>query len=135
VKLPVKLVIASPLWVALANVAPAQTAIAPAALSFDNGSWLSPAEKLDTHLPHWLRFHGEERVRAEGAVGAGFKTDSDDGYMLNRIRLDMQVVPASWLKFDFQAQDARAFWRNQSPILPLTRAHGIYVWPMYKSAI
>jgi Alginate export len=31
---------------------------------------------------------------------------------------DMQAAPASWLKFDFQTQDARAFWKNQKPYAP-----------------
>ncbi len=110
-----KLLIICPLWAALAQVLLAQTALPPAATSFDGGSWISPTEKLDTHLPHWLRFQGEERVRAEGNVGTGFKTGANDGYMLNRIRFDMQVAPASWLKFDFQTQDAQAFWKNQKP--------------------
>ena len=69
-------------------------------------------------MPPWLRFQGEERVRAEGTVGAGFKAKADDGYMLNRFRFDMQVVPASWLKLDFQTQDARAFCKNQKPYAP-----------------
>jgi hypothetical protein len=106
------------LLAALASAALAQTATAPAARSLDNSSWLSPAEKMDTYLPHWLQFHGEERVRAEGTVGAGFKPAADDGYLLNRFRFDMQVRPASWLKFDFQVQDAQAFWKNQKPYAP-----------------
>jgi hypothetical protein len=82
-------------------------------------SWVAPSTELDQTLPYWLKFGGEEQIRAEGIVGAGFKLhDANDGYMLNRIRFDMKLLPLSWLKFDFQAQDAQAFWKNQKPYAP-----------------
>src|SRR5882724_9163569 len=34
------------------------------------------------------------------------------------LRFNMKVQPASWLKFQFQGQDARVFWRNQNPAAP-----------------
>lgn len=79
-------------------------------------SWLSPTSEINQVLPYWLRFAGEDQVRAEGVIGAGFKAhDANDGYMLNRFRYDMKVLPESWLKFDFEVQDAQAFWKNQKP--------------------
>lgn len=79
-------------------------------------SWLAPTTELDQALPSWLRFGGEEQIRAEGIVGAGFKAkDANDGYFLNRFRYDMKLLPESWLKFDFQVQDAQAFGMNKKP--------------------
>ena len=73
-------------------------------------SWFSPTSELNEELPHWLRLSGDERVRGEGTLGVGFK-DSIDRYILQRVRLNLQVKATEWLKFDAQAQDARALWR------------------------
>src|SRR6185503_7408733 len=59
-----------------------------------------------------------ERVRLEGFTGAGFQPDSSDAYLLNRLRLNMRLTPSSWLKFNFQMQDARVWWKNQKPYAP-----------------
>jgi len=75
------------------------------------GSWLTPTEKLNAELPCWLRFHGQERLRAEGADGQGFQS-MGDGYLLNRFRFQMDVLPTTWLTFHFQVQDAEAFGKN-----------------------
>jgi hypothetical protein len=61
-------------------------------------SWLVPSDKLNEALPFWLRLSGEERARGEGAVGISFK-DSSDRYLLNRVRLDMQIIPTDWMRF------------------------------------
>src|ERR1700704_2385942 len=61
-----------------------------------------PTERLNKAIPKWLRFRGEERIRWEGFGGGGFTSGNDDFYLLNRIRFDMALLPASWLKFDFQ---------------------------------
>jgi hypothetical protein len=75
-------------------------------------AWPSPVAKANSELPYWLRLAVEERMRAEGTLGIGFKKQSDR-YLLNRVRFDMQILPSNWLKFEFQAQDARAFWREE----------------------
>lgn len=80
-------------------------------------SWLVPSSELDNDLPSWLRFSGEERARAEGDVGISFK-DSSDRYVLNRLRLDMKILPLKWLKFEVQSQDSRAFGREEAPKSP-----------------
>ena len=72
------------------------------------------SDQLNGQLPKWLRFSGDYRMRMEGIIGAGFK-DSSDLYFLNRFRINMKVQPVSWLKFQFQAQDARVWGKNQSP--------------------
>ncbi len=76
------------------------------------------SDKLDSTLPKWLRFSGEYRARVEGFTGGGFKPNSEDAYLLSRLRINMMVQPESWLKFAFQAQDAHVFWKNQNPAAP-----------------
>jgi len=73
---------------------------------------------VNKELPGWLRFSGEERARLEGFWGGGFVAGNNDAYFLNRIRFDMAIIPASWLKFRFETQDAREWWKNQTPAPP-----------------
>lgn len=68
----------------------------------------------DSELPDWLRLGGEERVRLEALGGVGFKPVSNT-YLLQRLRLILDVTPLSWLKFSFQTQDSRVFLTNVSP--------------------
>ena len=77
-----------------------------------------PSDVLNDGLPKWVRFSGEYRARVEGFSGGGFRTDNDDAYLLNRFRINMKLMPTSWLKLNFQAQDARVFWKNQNPAAP-----------------
>jgi hypothetical protein len=77
-----------------------------------------PSDELNSQLPKWLRFSGEYRTRFEGVTGAGFKDNSDDAYLLSRLRLNMKIQPTPWLRFNFQGQDARVFWKNQNPAAP-----------------
>ncbi len=78
----------------------------------------SPSDELNAQLPKWLRFSGEFRARAEGFTGGGFQLNTDDAYLLTRIRLNMKVEPASWLRFVIQGQDAHVFGKNQNPAAP-----------------
>ncbi len=77
-----------------------------------------PSDELNKELPSWLRFSGEYRARVEGVTGAGFKPNADDAYLLSRLRLNMKISPTPWLRFNFQGQDARVFWKNQTPPAP-----------------
>jgi len=72
------------------------------------------SNEINGELPSWLRFGGEERARMEYIVGENFKV-VDDLYLLNRLRLNMDVLPLPWLKFSFQAEDARVFGQNAIP--------------------
>ncbi|HUJ22078.1 MAG TPA: alginate export family protein [Bryobacteraceae bacterium] len=72
------------------------------------------SNEINTELPRWLRFSGEERARMEYIAGEGFKP-VDDLYLLNRLRLNMDLLPLSWLKFGFQAEDSRVFGQNTLP--------------------
>jgi len=76
------------------------------------------SENVNAQLPKWLQLGGEYRARAEGFTGGGFKFNTEDAYLLSRLRLNMTLRPESWLKFGFQAQDARVFWKNQNPAAP-----------------
>ena len=89
----------------------AQTNAAANAFPGDNAGWLNPTDELNSELPFWLRFHGEERIRPEGQDGQSFK-NVGDGYILNRFRFNMDVLPTTWLTFHFQVQDADAFAKN-----------------------
>ncbi|MGI8745411.1 MAG: alginate export family protein [Bryobacteraceae bacterium] len=71
-----------------------------------------------SELPHWVRFTGEERLRLEGFAGGGFNSDNFDLYLLQRFRLGMRLLPTSWLKLQFQAQDARVWWKDLKPYAP-----------------
>ena len=77
-----------------------------------------PTDYLNKRLPKWLRFRGEERMRLEGFEGGGFKTGNDDTYLLNRIRFNMNVIPMPWLRFEFQVQDSRVWFKTLKPYAP-----------------
>jgi hypothetical protein len=68
----------------------------------------------NSKLPDWLRLGGEERVRLEDLGGVGFKP-AGNTYLLQRLRLNLDIVPRWWLRFSFQAQDSRVFFTNVSP--------------------
>ena len=78
----------------------------------------SPSDELNSRLPTWLRFSGEIRLRGAGILGDFFKPDSNDAYMLSRLRLNMQVKPKPWMSFYFQAQDAHVIGASQTGSLP-----------------
>jgi hypothetical protein len=71
----------------------------------------SPAD----YLPAWLRIGGQIRGRFEAPSGGSFLNDSSDAYYLSRIRVDLAVKPTPWLRFAFQAQDARVGAYNTAP--------------------
>jgi Alginate export len=72
------------------------------------------SNQINSELPAWLRFGGEERARTEYIVGQGFKAVGDF-YLLNRLRLNADVRPVRWLTFSFQAEDSRVFGQNAQP--------------------
>lgn len=69
---------------------------------------------INSELPAWLRFDAEERARMESLGGVGFKA-AGNTYLLQRLRLNLDVAARSWLKFTFQTQDSRVFFTNVSP--------------------
>jgi len=75
-------------------------------------------EPVNRELPRWLSFSGEYRARVEGFSNGGFRDGNDDAYLLSRFRVNMRIQPASWAKFFFQGQDARVYWKSQTPKAP-----------------
>jgi hypothetical protein len=69
----------------------------------------APATQLNEQLPHWISFGVEERLRFEGYHNSGFKLHNNDSYMLNRLRVQMNLLFTPWFKVVSQAQDARSF--------------------------
>lgn len=69
---------------------------------------------VNSELPPWLRLGGEERVRVETLDGVGF-LPAENTYLLQRLRLNLDITPLTWLKFSFQAEDSRVFFTNVSP--------------------
>jgi hypothetical protein len=69
---------------------------------------------VNAKLPFWLHFSGEERARLENIGGAGLKPIGDL-YLLNRLRLTLDVRPTNWLSFRFQAEDSRVLGQNTQP--------------------
>lgn len=68
-------------------------------------------------LPRWLHLGVELRGRAE------FNRDPGQGVgealYLNRLRLDVTVEPAPWVRFVFRGQDAHAFdWTRRAAVEP-----------------
>jgi len=59
------------------------------------------SDAVNSQLPSWLRFSGEERARMEYIVGEGFKPVTDL-YLLNRLRLNLEVRAFSGLRFYFR---------------------------------
>lgn len=76
-----------------------------------------PTGELNDQLPKWLQFGVDERLRFEGYSGSGFKPNNNESYLLNRLRVGMLLVPASWFKVVAQVQDARSFLQP-SPLGP-----------------
>ena len=77
-----------------------------------------PTALANEVLPFWLQLSGQERFRLEGFSEGGFQPDSSAAYVLNRLRLDVRLLPAPWLKFLFQMQDARVVFKNLKPHAP-----------------
>jgi hypothetical protein len=68
-----------------------------------------PAAVLDESLPNWIGFGAEERLRYEGYHNSGFKLNNNDSYLLNRLRVQMNLQFNGWFKVVSQVQDARPF--------------------------
>ena len=51
-------------------------------------------------------------------TGIGFRDGNNDDYLPSRLRISMSIHATVWLKFQFQGQDARAFWNRRIPAAP-----------------
>ena len=86
----------------------------------------SPFEKL----PSWIQLGGQIRGRYEGPSGTSLIKDKQDNYYASRIRLDLGIEPARWLRFFAEAQDARVGAYNMSPA-PSTLYNPIDIRQLY----
>ena len=77
-----------------------------------------PPSTLNRHLPDWIRLSGELRAREEGFFGNRFVFGQDDMYLLQRVRLAVQLRPLSWLQFYVQGQDARVSFTDRVSAAP-----------------
>ena len=80
-------------------------------------------DEVNKWMPAWVKLSGEERVRYENLDHVGFAPVAD-GYLLQRLRLNLDVKPASWIRFSFQAQDSRVYGQNTLPA-PATQKDGL----------
>jgi hypothetical protein len=69
----------------------------------------APATQLNEQLPGWIFFGVEERLRFEGYHNSGFKLNNNDSYLLNRLRVQMNLRFTPWFTIVSQVQDARPF--------------------------
>jgi Alginate export len=72
----------------------------------------APITDLDALLPKWVDFQGEERFRYEGYDNTSFKAKSNDSYLLNRFRFQVDLHTQSWFRVTAQVQDARAGYQK-----------------------
>lgn len=81
------------------------------AIAAQTAGWAerSALDPVHAHLPNWLRFGGEYRVRWEGFENGAFRSGNSDLYLLHRVRLNMEVRPSSWFRIFAQGQDARVW--------------------------
>ena len=89
-----------------------------AALLVPQSQAQKPSDELNNELPKWLKLSGEFRARLEGYSGGSFRDDSSDAYYLNRLRVNLLIQPASWIKVFAQTQDARVAFKNTKPAAP-----------------
>src|ERR1035438_2983642 len=70
----------------------------------------SPDKKgiLNAALPPWLLISGSIRGRWEDGFVA-MKGDVQDAYYLDRIRLNVALIPTSWFSIVAELQDTRAW--------------------------
>lgn len=67
-----------------------------------------PATLVNEEFPRWLRFSGEYRIRPEEHTAYSFTPRANDGFVLSRLRLNIEVKPAPWFSMFVQAQDSEA---------------------------
>lgn len=96
--------------------------LGPAALFADEAAAdaiaTSPTEIVNQRLPKWVRLSGELRARGEGFYGDHFTEGRDDLFLLQRVRVGLQIKPTSWLQFFAQGQDARISFQDKVAAAP-----------------
>jgi hypothetical protein len=96
------------------NGAAGRTTANPAPYDFHD---FAPFTELDSKLPKWIDFQGAERFGYEAYDNNNFKWGTNDSYILNRFRFQVDLHTTSWLRVTAQVQDARSGYQN-APIGP-----------------
>ena len=96
----------------------------PRALALDDGAVAAAAPvsgvigittKPSSYTPAWLQTAVQIRERFEAPSGTSLTNNSSDVYDASRIRVDLGIKPAPWLRFFVQAQDTRVGAYNTAP--------------------
>jgi hypothetical protein len=77
-----------------------------------------PATVVNDEFPHWLHFSGEYRIRPEEHTAYSFTPGKNDGFVLSRLRLNIELRPTSWFSTFVQAQDSEAGGIQPAHITP-----------------
>ena len=96
------------------NGAAGRTTGNPAPYDFHD---FAPFTYIDSKLPKWIYLQGEERFRYEAYDNNNLKLGTNDSYVLNRFRFQVDLRTPSWFRVTAQVQDARSGLQNP-PIGP-----------------
>jgi len=96
------------------NGAAGRTTGNPAPYDFHD---FAPFTYIDSKLPKWIDVQGEERFRYEAYDNNNLKLGTNDSYVLNRFRFQVDLRTPSWFRVTAQVQDARSGLQNP-PIGP-----------------
>jgi len=75
----------------------------------------TPTGYANSELPRWLKLSGEGRERVETLDGVSCLPGTNS-YLLQRLRVNLNATPRSWLTLSFQMQDSHSFFTNVSPV-------------------
>src|SRR5688572_95404 len=101
----------------------AWSAMSGADLPETNQHLISPAEAVNARVPQWIRFSGDLRARGEGFFGDRFQDGNDDLYLLQRVRLGVQILPSAYRR-PIGNQDPHGSLPSKNSSLQFSRTHG-----------
>ena len=73
----------------------------------------TPVSAINRSLPSWVRLTGELRARGETVLGNRFTEGEDDSYLLQRVRLGVELKPLPYLQMFVQGQDSRVSFTDR----------------------
>ncbi len=82
----------------------------------------APVRQWTAKLPSWLKLTGEIRGRSDNYFGLNGTPGRDNSYYLHRLRLNVTVTVAPWLRLVAQGQDSREAGYDRAPV-PYTLAN------------
>ncbi|WP_031496374.1 alginate export family protein [Bryobacter aggregatus] len=101
--------------------APSAPTTGPSAEKKEEKKIESPSGLINDQLPEWIRIGFEHRFRVENYTALRYNDNNDDHWLLNRLRVNLTLLPTSWWSFTFQGQDARVFFKeNPAGAAPFT---------------